>query len=57
MVELLEIPQAQKVVVTDDTLTVDLSDGRSISVPLVCYPRLLHSTPINRQLLAIYWWK
>lgn len=48
MVELLEIPQAQQVVVTDDTLTVDLSDGRTISVPLVWYPRLLHGTPNER---------
>jgi hypothetical protein len=48
MIELLEIPQAQNVVVTDDTLTVDLSDGRTISVPLAWYPRLLHSTPNDR---------
>jgi hypothetical protein len=44
MVELLEIPKAQQVVVTEDTLTVDLSDGRTISVPLAWYPRLLHGT-------------
>jgi Protein of unknown function (DUF2442) len=31
-------------VVTDDTLTVDLSDGRTISVPLAWYPRLVHGT-------------
>lgn len=48
MVELLEIPKAQQVVLTDDALTVDLSDGRTISVPLAWYPRLLHSTPIER---------
>ena len=48
MVELLEIPQAQNVVVTDDALTVDLSDGPTISVPLAWYPRLLHSTPNER---------
>ncbi len=36
--------RAQKVVVTDDSLAVDLSDGRSISVPLAWYPRLLHGT-------------
>ncbi len=48
MVELLEIPQAQNVVVTDDALTVDLSDGRTISVPLAWYPRLLNGTPIER---------
>ena len=48
MVELLEIPKAQQVVLTDDALTVDLSDGRTISVPLAWYPRLLHGTPIER---------
>jgi hypothetical protein len=30
--------------VTDDTLTLDLADGRSISAPLAWYPRLLHGT-------------
>ena len=44
MVELLEIPTAQQVVITDDALTVDLSDGRTISVPLAWNPRLLHGT-------------
>lgn len=48
MVELLEIPKAQQVVVTDNALTVDLSDGRTISVPLAWYPRLLHDTPNER---------
>ena len=28
---------------TDDVLVVDLLDGRTISVPLVWYPRLLSS--------------
>jgi hypothetical protein len=28
------VPAATDVVITDDTLTVDLSDGRSISAPL-----------------------
>jgi hypothetical protein len=31
--------------VTDDTLSVDLFDGRTITVPLAWYPRLLHATP------------
>jgi len=35
--------------VTQDTVTVDLADGRSISAPLVWYPRLLHATPEERQ--------
>jgi len=40
--------RAQNVIVTDDTLAVDLSDGRTISVPLAWYPRLLHGTPAER---------
>lgn len=39
---------AQQVIVTGDTLTVELSDGRAISVPLAWYPRLLHGTPEER---------
>jgi hypothetical protein len=34
--------------VTDDTLAVDLEDGRSISVPISWYPRLAHGTPEER---------
>src|ERR1043165_5684814 len=40
--------KAQNVSVTDDTLAVDLSDGRTISVPLAWFPRLLHGTPDER---------
>ena len=40
--------KAQDVSVTADTLAVDLSDGRSISVPLAWFPRLLHGTPEER---------
>ena len=43
-----EIPFAVDVQSTDDTLTVDLSDGRTISVPLAWYPRLEHSSPKER---------
>jgi len=35
--------------VTEDTLSVDLSDGRTISVPLVWFPRLLHAKPKERK--------
>lgn len=35
--------------VTEDTLTVALMDGRSISVPLVWFPRLLHAAPEQLQ--------
>ena len=38
------IATAQRVTVTEDTLIVDLTDGRTISVPLAWYPRLLHGT-------------
>jgi hypothetical protein len=33
---------------TEDTLSVDLIDGRTIIVPLVWYPRLLEATPDQR---------
>ena len=39
---------ATTVVVTDDTLTAELSDGRTISTPLAWYPRLLHGTAEER---------
>jgi len=42
-------PLAIGVAVTDDTLTVDLSDGRTMSVPLGWYPRLLHASPEERR--------
>ncbi len=48
MIELLEIPKIQKVTITDDTLSADLSDGRTISVPLVWYPRLLDASVKER---------
>lgn len=44
----MEIPDAEAVSVSDDTLAVELSDGRSISVPLAWFPRLLHGTPEER---------
>lgn len=31
-----------------DALSVDLEDGRTITVPLAWYPRLLHATPQER---------
>lgn len=47
-VELLELPIIQNVEVSDTTLSVDLSDGRSIAVPLAWYPRLLHGSIAER---------
>jgi hypothetical protein len=39
---------ARNVVVTDESVTVELDDGRTISVPVAWYPRLLHATPEER---------
>lgn len=33
---------------TEDSIAVDLMDGRTITVPLVWYPRLLNATPDQR---------
>jgi len=41
--------KASNVVVTDDSLTVALNDGRTISAPLAWYPRLLHGSPEERK--------
>ena len=44
----IEIPFAVDVRVTEDTLSVDFSDGRTVSVPLGWYPRLEHDSPQER---------
>ena len=44
----IEIPRAEGVKVIKDTLTVDLSDGRTISIPLEWFPRLLNATGRER---------
>ncbi len=33
---------------TEDAISVDLFDGRTITVPLTWYPRLLHASPQER---------
>lgn len=40
----LEIPNINNVSVTEDTLTVELDDGRTVSVPIAWYPRLQYAT-------------
>jgi len=40
--------KATDVRVTDDALCVELEDGRSVTVPLVWYPRLVHGTKKER---------
>jgi hypothetical protein len=44
----IEIPYAVGADLTDDTLTVDLSDGRTISVPIGWFPRLEQANPEER---------
>jgi hypothetical protein len=41
-------PLAVGVRTTDDELIVDLTDGRSIHVPLAWYPRLFHASAAER---------
>ena len=38
------VPTAENVTITFDALTVNLSDGRSITVPLAWYPRLINAS-------------
>lgn len=44
----IQVVSAENVGVTNDTLTLDLADGRTISLPVAWYPRLLHATPDER---------
>lgn len=41
-------PRVKDVRCTDDTLEVQLRDGRKISAPLAWFPRLLAATPGDR---------
>ena len=45
----ISISPAVNVSVTDKFLTVELLDGRKISVPTAWYPRLAHGTPAERR--------
>jgi hypothetical protein len=44
----IQVPDTISIVVTEDTLSVDLADGRSLSVPLAWFPRLLHASQSER---------
>src|SRR5919108_686759 len=44
----LTLPRVVSVTVTDDTVSVDLEDGRTIAVPIGWYLRLAHGTPAER---------
>jgi hypothetical protein len=42
------LARVTEVTVSDDTLSVDLEDGRTIAVPIGWYPRLAYGTPKER---------
>ena len=44
----IEIPSVEQVEISDDSLSVELSDGRSLSVPLAWFPRLVHGSETER---------
>jgi hypothetical protein len=44
----IEAPLAVNVSVGEDSLSVDLRDGRSLSVPLAWYPRLGYGSAMER---------
>lgn len=48
VVEIQEV-RARKVKVSEDSLIVDLVDGRTIIAPLLWYPRLWHGTVEERK--------
>ena len=50
MSELGEVPgeRVVNVQVGENSLAVDLADGRTITVPLAWFPRLLHATSAQR---------
>jgi hypothetical protein len=40
---------ATRVTVSEDTLSVELADGRTIAAPVAWYPRLTHATQAERR--------
>ena len=44
----ISIPNVHHVSVSDEALTVELEDGRTLSAPLGWYPRLAHAKPEER---------
>jgi hypothetical protein len=41
-------PLAEKIYFDSDSLRVELTDGRKLSVPLAFFPRLLNAAPQQR---------
>jgi hypothetical protein len=46
-------PRAIDVGITDDELVIDLAGERTVSVPLSCFPRLLHASAAERANLRL----
>ncbi len=44
----IQPPRAKSVNVTEDAVTLELTDGRKICAPLAWYPRLAHGSPAER---------
>ena len=47
------VARAVAVSISQDTLSVDLEDGRTVAVPLSWYPRLLHGSETERSHWAL----
>ncbi len=45
----IDIPNVCDTRISDDTLTIDLEDGRTVSVPIAWYPRLMFATKKERE--------
>ena len=45
----IQIAKAQTVSLSADSLSVDLIDGRTITVPIAWFPRLVHGTQKERK--------
>lgn len=45
---LLSPPLAASVLVTEESLVVELLDGRTLTVPMIWFPRLVHETTEER---------
>ena len=46
-------PRARSVSVGEDAVRLELTDGRTVSAPLVWYPRLLEGSPAERAHLEL----
>ena len=47
-------PRAITARTTDEVLEVGLADGRTVTIPLAWFPRLLHATPDQRAQVEIH---